>query len=124
LLINFLLFIFGWLPGVIHAFYIVTKYANPKVKSEKTKYDISGRHAPSPAPAAREVRPSMEPPAPAVQPFVTAAGSSANSQPQVQPLVQEQQQEVGGQERDLPVYEEVAGGSRVVQGNPFCGKGN
>jgi hypothetical protein len=66
----------------------------------------------------------MEPPAPAVQPFVSAAGSSANSQPQIQSQVQEQQQEVGSQERDLPVYEEVAGGSKVGQGNPFCGKGN
>jgi hypothetical protein len=66
----------------------------------------------------------MEPPAPAVQPFVSTAGSPSIAQPQVQSQVQEQQQEVGGQERDLPVYEEVAGGSKVGQGNPFCGKEN
>jgi len=66
----------------------------------------------------------MEPPTPAVQPFVSAAGNSANSQPQVQSQVQEPQQEVGGQERDLPVYEEVAAGSKVGPGNLLCGKGN
>ena len=100
---------------MIHAFYIVTKYANPKVKSEKTKYDISGRHAPSPAPAARDDRPSIEPPAPAVHPFVPPGGPS-NVQAQAQPHIQEHQQEVGAQERDLPVYEEVASGSQAKQG--------
>ena len=99
---------------MIHAFYIVTKYANPKPKSEKTKYDISGRHAPSPAPAARD-RPSIESPAPAVNPFVPPGGS-LNVQAQARPQIQEHQQEVGGQERDLPVYEEVASGDQAKQG--------
>jgi hypothetical protein len=66
----------------------------------------------------------MEPPTPAVQPFVSAAGNSSISQPQAQSQVQEPQQEVGGQERDLPVYEEIASGSKVGQGNLFSGKGN
>lgn len=67
----------------------------------------------------------MDPPTPAVQPFVSSAGSPADSQPQIQPQVQEPQQEVGGQERDLPVYEEVASGSQAKQGT-FTGdvKGN
>lgn len=62
----------------------------------------------------------MEPPAPAVHPFV-AGQAPPVTQTQVQHSVQEQEG-AGGQERDLPVYEEVASGSRVGQGNPFCGK--
>lgn len=58
----------------------------------------------------------MEPPAatPVVHPFI-AGGTTSDVQPQLQPQVQEQNQDVG-QERDLPIYEEIASGSQVKQG--------
>jgi hypothetical protein len=118
------------LPGMIHGWYIVIKYANPKPKSTPTgKYDISAsRHAPSPTPFTETPQAPPPPQAqttspmrddqsahrPEVHPFLagTTHPSTYGSSTVVSPMGPHDGGYEGhgaGQGGGLPVYEEVDG---------------
>lgn len=131
LLINFLLWIFGFLPGLLHGLYIVIKYANPKSRHVAGQYDIDGsRHAPSPSPAigpavatANETSSGIvESRRPLIHPFLaettyapTEAASSTGVSPSGFGGVDTGHGVSGGAEGGLPLYEEHDGGARLKQ---------